>query len=114
MTWLRADGEEMTAADWGEAHAKLLCLLLSGEAGLMHLTARGEQEPDDTFLLVMNASHEEVGQRLPARRRRRLLAGPDRYGRARGRGSARSASRAGRGDPAAAALDHAAGPARRG
>ena len=68
VTWLRADGAEMTAADWGEAHAKMLCLLLSGEAGLMHLTARGEQEPDDTFLLVMNASHLEVGQRLPAGR----------------------------------------------
>ena len=68
VTWLRADGAEMTAADWGEAHAKMLCLLLSGEAGLMHLTARGEQEPDDTFLLVMNASHLEVVQRLPAGR----------------------------------------------
>jgi glycogen operon protein len=68
VTWLRADGREMTAADWGEAHAKMLCLLLSGEAGLMHLTARGEQEPDDTFLLVMNASHLEVAQRLPAGR----------------------------------------------
>jgi isoamylase len=68
VTWLRADGAEMTAADWGEAHAKMLCLLLSGEAGLMHLTARGEQEPDDTFLLVMNASHLEVAQRLPAGR----------------------------------------------
>jgi glycogen operon protein len=51
--------------DWGDPHAKMLCLLLSGEAGLMHLTARGEQETDDTFILVMNASHEEVGQRLP-------------------------------------------------
>jgi glycogen operon protein len=44
----------------------MLCLLLSGEAGLMHLTARGDKETDDTFLLVVNASHEAVGQILPA------------------------------------------------
>jgi glycogen operon protein len=66
VTWLRADGEEMSEADWAEGHAKLLCLLLSGEAGLMHLTVRGEQERDDTFLLIMNAAHQEVVQRLPA------------------------------------------------
>ena len=66
VTWLRADGEEMAEADWAEGHAKLLCLLLSGEAGLMHLTTRGEQERDDTFLLIMNAAHQEVVQRLPA------------------------------------------------
>jgi glycogen operon protein len=66
VTWLRADGEEMSAEDWAAGHAKMLCLLLSGEAGLMHLTARGEEETDDTFLLVVNASHEEVSQKLPA------------------------------------------------
>jgi isoamylase len=66
VTWLRADGEEMTAEDWASAGAKMLCLLLSGEAGLMHLTERGEKETDDTFLLIVNASHEEVRQKLPA------------------------------------------------
>ena len=66
VTWLRADGEEMTERDWADGHAKMLCLLLSGEAGLMHLTARGEEETDDTFLLVVNAAHEEVSQKLPA------------------------------------------------
>jgi glycogen operon protein len=44
----------------------MLCLLLSGEAGLMHLTERGEKETDDTFLMIVNASHQEVSQRLPA------------------------------------------------
>jgi isoamylase len=39
---------------------------LSGEAGLTHLTQRGEQELDDTFLLIVNASHEPATQRLPA------------------------------------------------
>jgi isoamylase len=66
VTWLRPDGEEMTEGDWGNGLAKALALLLSGEAGLMHLTQRGEQELDDTFLLLMNASHENVPYVLPA------------------------------------------------
>jgi glycogen operon protein len=66
VTWLRPDGEEMAEGAWGDAHAKALALLLSGEAGLMHLTQRGEQEVDDTFLLLMNASHEEVPFVLPS------------------------------------------------
>ncbi|HET9663460.1 MAG TPA: glycogen debranching enzyme GlgX, partial [Burkholderiales bacterium] len=66
VTWLRPDGKEMTEADWGNAHGKALAVLLSGEAGLTHLTARGEQETDDTFLMLMNASHEKVVFKLPA------------------------------------------------
>ena len=66
VTWLRPDGEEMTEAGLADGEARMLCLLLSGEAGLMHLTARGEQETDDTFLLILNAGHEAAGQRLPA------------------------------------------------
>jgi glycogen operon protein len=65
VTWLRPDGVEMTPADWNNAHAKSLTILLSGEAGLTHLTARGEQESDDTFLMMMNASEQDVVFRLP-------------------------------------------------
>ena len=113
VTWLRADGEEMTEPDWAEGHAKLLCLLLSGEAGLMHLTARGEQESDDTFLLVMNAAHEEVGQRLPdggAGIVWQVLIDTAEPAAA----SRRGAHRGGRHDPPAAALHQASGPAQRG
>ena len=66
VTWLRPDGVEMTEGDWANAQARMLCLLLSGEAGLMHLTARGEKETDDTFLLIVNAAHEDATQKLPA------------------------------------------------
>jgi isoamylase len=65
VTWLRPDGAEMGEEDWEDAQAKALGLLLSGEAGLMHLTERGEQEADDTFCLLMNASHESVPFVLP-------------------------------------------------
>ena len=68
VTWLRADGLEMTEGDWANSEARMLCLLLSGEAGLMHLTARGEKETDDTFLLIVNAAHEQASQKLPATR----------------------------------------------
>jgi isoamylase len=66
VKWLRPDGQEMAQDDWGDAQGKALAVLLSGEAGLTHLTARGEQEPDDTFLMLMNASHVKVTFKLPA------------------------------------------------
>ncbi len=65
VVWLRPDGREMTDDDWGFGPAKALGLLLSGEAGLMHLTRRGDPEADDTFLLLLNAGHEPVTWRLP-------------------------------------------------
>jgi isoamylase len=66
VTWLRPDGEPMAAQDWGNGHGRAIALLLSGEAGLIHLTERGEPEADDTFLLLVNASHEDVAFALPA------------------------------------------------
>jgi len=65
VTWLRPDGAEMAEADWKNAEARTLGLLLSGEAGLMHLTEAGEQETDDTFCLLFNAAHEDVAFTLP-------------------------------------------------
>jgi isoamylase len=66
VIWLRPDGKTMAAADWGNRLAKAMALLLSGEAGLIHLTERGERESDDTFLLLLNASHTDVTFVLPA------------------------------------------------
>jgi glycogen operon protein len=40
---------------------------VKGEAGLTHVTERGEQEPDQTFLILMNAPHTDVGFRRPER-----------------------------------------------
>jgi glycogen operon protein len=65
VRWLRADGQEMAQADWGNAQGRALAVLLSGEAGLTHLTARGEEEPDDSFLILLNASHEKTMFTLP-------------------------------------------------
>ncbi|ABC21309.1 glycogen debranching protein GlgX [Rhodospirillum rubrum F11] len=65
VVWLRPDGEEMTEADWGNSVSQALAIRLSGEAGLTHLDRRGRQQTDDTFLLVLNASHTEVVFTLP-------------------------------------------------
>jgi len=65
VTWLRPDGEEMTEPDWHLPHARALGMLLSGEAGVMHLTARGVPEPDDTFLALMNAADDAIAFSLP-------------------------------------------------
>jgi len=64
VIWLRPDGAEMEEDDWKNGQAKALAVRLSGEAGLTHLTERGEQEPDDTFLMLINASDQDVTFRL--------------------------------------------------
>ncbi|WP_051822722.1 glycogen debranching protein GlgX [Desulfonatronum thiodismutans] len=65
VIWLHPDGREMTRDDWHDHEARSLAIRLSGEAGIVHLTETGEQEPDDTFLLLVNASHEDVAFVLP-------------------------------------------------
>lgn len=66
ITWLRPDGREKTPEDWENPHSRSLSYLLSGEAGEYHLTARGEPEPDDTFLVILNAGPEDIQYTLTA------------------------------------------------
>ena len=65
IMWLRPDGEEMAEEDWGDAYAQAMAVRISGEAGHIHLTEQGEQESDDTFLLLINASHVDVEFSVP-------------------------------------------------
>ncbi|GAA0586400.1 glycogen debranching protein GlgX [Caenispirillum bisanense] len=65
VTWQRPDGTEMMEDDWADPNAKSLRFVLSGEAGNFHLTNRGEPEPDDTFLVALNASGEDIEHILP-------------------------------------------------
>ncbi len=66
ITWLRPDGKETEPQDWERPSAHFLSFVLSGEAGRYHLTAAGEPETDDTFLVIMNAHHEPIGCRMPS------------------------------------------------
>ncbi len=65
IVWLKPDGEEMAGEDWHRADVHTLALLISGEPGEYHLTKHGEREPDDTFMLVMNASDMAIEYTLP-------------------------------------------------
>jgi isoamylase len=65
VVWLKPDGDEMGEEDWHAGGARSLALLLSGEAGVYHLTTHGEKETDDTFMVMLNAADETVEYELP-------------------------------------------------
>ena len=66
VVWQRPDGTEMTDEDWADPSARSLRLFLSGEAGQFHLTHRGQPEPDDSFLLILNASDQTIEHLVPS------------------------------------------------
>jgi len=66
IVWLGAEGRELAETDWNNTETRCLSALLSGEAGLYHLTAQGEPEPDNTFLAILNADDAAVDYRLPS------------------------------------------------
>jgi glycogen operon protein len=61
--WFRPDGRRMTQKDW-ERHTHVLGVFLNG-AGLVERTEHGEPITDDSFLLLFNASGEDVEFTLP-------------------------------------------------
>jgi isoamylase len=64
--WFRPDGRRMTQQDWN-AGAQRLGLFLNGEQ-ISAPGPVGERVEDDSFLLLFNASGEDVGFSLPSRR----------------------------------------------
>ena len=65
ITWLTPRGREFIDDDWHDPEGRCLGFLLSGEAGEHHLTADGQPEPDDTFLVVLNAHGDPISYTLP-------------------------------------------------
>jgi isoamylase len=65
VTWLTADGNPMAEKDWHNPRLRCLQVLISGEAGSRFLNEKGEQEPDDTFLLLMHAGHRRMRFTVP-------------------------------------------------
>ncbi|WP_326642048.1 glycogen debranching protein GlgX [Streptosporangium sp. NBC_01755] len=76
IVWLTPVGEEMSAADWHTGYAKSLAVFLNGDA-ITESGTRGERITDDSFLLLINAHHEEMTFTLPeakyGKRWRRVL-----------------------------------------
>ncbi|MFB9962615.1 glycogen debranching protein GlgX [Sinosporangium siamense] len=64
LVWLTPHGEEMSAADWQTGYAKSLTVYLNGEA-ITELGPRGERIVDDSFLMLINAHHEDMTFTLP-------------------------------------------------
>jgi glycogen operon protein len=67
IRWFRADGREMSRRDWRNPDLRNLGVFLNGEE-LPNPGPNGEPVIDDSFVLLINAGHEDVQFRLPARR----------------------------------------------
>jgi len=65
LTWFRADGREMTEAEWQDEHLSALALRLAGDA-IDERDARGNRIIGDTLVFMLNANVESVHFRLPA------------------------------------------------
>ena len=65
--WFRPDGRKMTQRDWGRGDRHVVGLFLNGHE-FPYRGRQGEQIIDDSFLLLINAHHEDVTFTLPARR----------------------------------------------
>ncbi|ALC19991.1 glycogen debranching protein GlgX [Streptomyces pristinaespiralis] len=64
IAWFTPQGDEMVARDWQAAHAKALSVFLNGHA-ISEPGPRGERISDDSFLLMFNASAEELDFTVP-------------------------------------------------
>jgi isoamylase len=65
VVWLTPKGQEMTPPAWHGDGTSSLAFVLSGEAGSFHQTVAGEPEPDDDFLVILNANEDAVAYTLP-------------------------------------------------
>src|SRR6185437_4904823 len=62
ITWLTPEGREPGHEDWGNSHARCIGYALGvGE----FFTQGGQRDIDDSFIVLLNAYHEEVPFRLP-------------------------------------------------
>ncbi|MFG3282325.1 glycogen debranching protein GlgX [Streptomyces sp. NPDC048111] len=64
IAWFTPDGQGMTEEDWQSASAKALSVFLNGNA-ISEPGPRGERIGDDSFLLMFNASAEEIDFVVP-------------------------------------------------
>jgi isoamylase len=65
VRWIRPDGQPMQAADWQDAEARSLGMLILGSAA-DEVDARGRRVRGDTILLMVNAGERSRTYRLPA------------------------------------------------
>jgi isoamylase len=64
ITWVTPAGAEMTDEDWRNPVARTLGFVLGGAAGEFYTTG-GQRDIDASFLVMMNAYHEDLDFRFP-------------------------------------------------
>lgn len=67
LSWFRPDGGEMTDAEWNSGWVRCIGLYLNGRT-LADVNAVGAEIVDDSFLLLLNPSHEAISFQLPTPR----------------------------------------------
>ena len=65
IAWYRTDGQEMTEDEWNAGWVRSLAVLFNGQT-LNSVDEMGQAITDDTFLILLNSSHEGVTYTLPA------------------------------------------------
>ena len=67
IAWFTLTGEEMTGDDWDAGFAKSLTVFLNGRA-ISEPDLRGGRIADDSFLMMFNASEQDLAFTVPSRR----------------------------------------------
>ena len=67
IAWFTLAGEEMTDHEWDAGFARSLTVFLNGRA-ISEPNPRGERIADDSFLLLFNASDDDLSFTIPPRR----------------------------------------------
>ncbi|WP_083090277.1 glycogen debranching protein GlgX [Actinomyces vulturis] len=67
IEWLRPTGERMTDADWDTWYARAMMVFLNGDA-ISEPGDRGEKIVDDSFLVLINASENDIIFTIPSTR----------------------------------------------
>lgn len=68
VAWFRPDGKEMTEEEWNTGFVRCFGMRLSGDA-IEETDFQGRPIRDDTFLVLINAHHEDLAFLLPAHKR---------------------------------------------
>jgi isoamylase len=64
IAWFTPAGQEMTEQDWDSGFGKCVVTFLNGD-GITEADSRGATVTDDSFLLCLNAHHEDIEVTLP-------------------------------------------------
>jgi isoamylase len=64
ITWITPEGREATVEDWNNPVALSLAYVLGGAAGAFY-TPGGQRDIDESFLVMLNAWHQDLDFRIP-------------------------------------------------